>query len=64
MVQLRLKLRRLNLLSTNIKMKQPPNYDELKRSANRMSNWRERLEAIEELGLWKHKRVIDVLTHR
>ena len=42
----------------------PPNYDELKKSANRTSNWRERLDAIEELGQWKHKRTIDVLVHR
>lgn len=54
----------MNLMSTNIKSEQPPNYDELKKSANRMSDWRKRLEAIEELGLWKHKRVIDVLTRR
>ena len=42
----------------------PPNYVELKKAANRTSNWRERLEAIEELGQWKHKQTIDVLTHR
>ncbi len=28
----------------------PANYEELKKSANRKSNWRERLDAIEELG--------------
>lgn len=42
----------------------PPNYDELKKSANRTSNWRERFDAIEELGKWKHKRTIDVLVNR
>jgi len=42
----------------------PENYEELKRSANRTSDWRERLAAIEELGKWKHKKIIDVLTHR
>ena len=47
-----------------IKNELPPNYEELKKSANRNSNWKERLEAIEELGQWKHKRTIDVLTHR
>lgn len=47
-----------------IKDELPPNYEELKRSANRNSNWRERLEAVEALGQWNHKKVIDVLTHR
>lgn len=41
----------------------PANYEELKKSANRKSNWRERLDAIEELGQSKNKQVIDVLTH-
>ena len=44
--------------------KLPDNYLDLKKSANRMSNWRERLEAVNELGHWKHKQTIDVLTHR
>ncbi|WP_424766971.1 HEAT repeat domain-containing protein [Paenibacillus sp. sgz302251] len=42
----------------------PANYEELKICANRTSNWRERLDAVEELGQWKHKKTIDVLTHR
>ncbi|NOU91755.1 HEAT repeat domain-containing protein [Paenibacillus sp. LMG 31456] len=42
----------------------PPNYEELKKSANRSSNWRERLDAVEELGEWKNKQVIDLLTTR
>ncbi|WP_230162062.1 HEAT repeat domain-containing protein, partial [Peribacillus simplex] len=41
----------------------PANYEELKKSANRKSNWRERLDAIEELGQSKSKQVIDILTH-
>ncbi|MFJ7754551.1 HEAT repeat domain-containing protein [Peribacillus muralis] len=41
----------------------PENYEELKKSANRKSNWRERLDAIEELGQWKNQQVIDILTH-
>ena len=45
----------------SIKNELPPNYEELKKAINRTSNWRERLDAIEELGQWKHKRVIDVL---
>lgn len=42
----------------------PPNYEQLKISANRTSNWRERLAAVEELGQWNSKQTIDVLTHR
>ncbi|MBO0998608.1 HEAT repeat domain-containing protein [Bacillus sp. SD075] len=41
----------------------PANYEELKKSANRKSNWRERLDAVEELGQSKNKQVIDILTH-
>ncbi|MFJ7509236.1 HEAT repeat domain-containing protein [Peribacillus simplex] len=41
----------------------PANYEELKKSANRKSNWRDRLDAIEELGQSKSKQVIDILTH-
>lgn len=42
----------------------PPNYVQLKTAANRTSNWRERLAAVEELGQWKHAKIIDVLKHR
>lgn len=42
----------------------PPNYEELKRSANRTSNWRERVDAVEELGRWQHSKTIDILKHR
>lgn len=42
----------------------PPNYAELRTASNRTSNWRERLNAVEELGGWKHEQVIDILTHR
>lgn len=42
----------------------PPNYNELKTAANRTSSWRERLEAVEELGQWQTKQTIDILTHR
>ncbi|GGG01542.1 HEAT repeat domain-containing protein [Paenibacillus abyssi] len=45
-----------------IKNELPPNYEELKKSANRTSDWRERLAAVEELGNWNHKQTIDVLT--
>jgi hypothetical protein len=39
----------------------PENYEELKKQANRTSNWRERLDAVEELGHWKSKQIIDIL---
>jgi hypothetical protein len=42
----------------------PPNYEQLKISANRTSNWRERLDAVEEIGQWNNKQTIDVLMHR
>ena len=41
----------------------PENYEELKKQASRTSNWRDRLDAVEELGQWQNKQVIDVLTH-
>ena len=40
----------------------PENYEELKKQATRTSSWRDRLDAIEELGQWKDKKVIDLLT--
>ena len=39
----------------------PENYEELKKQASRTSNWRERLDAVEELGNWKNKHVVDIL---
>ncbi|MEK5467914.1 HEAT repeat domain-containing protein [Paenibacillus sp. FSL P2-0089] len=39
----------------------PENYDELKRAAGRSADWRARLEAVEELGRYKHKQIIDIL---
>ena len=39
----------------------PENYEELKKQANRTSNWRERLDAVEELGHWKNKQIIGIL---
>ena len=42
----------------------PSNYEELKKSMNRTSNWRERLDAVEELGQWKNKQTINLLTYR
>jgi len=51
-------------LTNGIKNEMPPNYDELRKAVNRASNWRLRLDTIEELGQWKHKRTIDILLHR
>ena len=52
-------------MGTNeVNIELPSNYEQLKISANRTSNWRERLDAVEELGQWKNKQTIDVLTHR
>ena len=48
----------------NIKEKSilPENYEELKKQANRTSSWRDRLDAIDDLGQWKNEQVIDILT--
>ncbi len=51
-------------MTNEIKNEMPPNYDELRKAVNRASNWRLRLDTIEELGQWKHKRTIDILLHR
>lgn len=40
----------------------PENYAELKKQANRTSSWRDRLDAVEELGHWKNQQIIDILT--
>ncbi|MEW9702054.1 HEAT repeat domain-containing protein [Paenibacillus sp. SI8] len=47
-----------------IKSDLPANYEELKKSLNRASNWRERLAAVEELGQWNHDQIINLLKHR
>ncbi|MFC3803935.1 HEAT repeat domain-containing protein [Cohnella sp. GCM10012308] len=47
-----------------VKNELPPNYEELKGAANRTSSWRERLNAVEELGQWNTPKTIDVLKHR
>lgn len=41
----------------------PVNFNELKKSVNRASNWRERLDAVEELGKWKSRETIELLKH-
>ncbi|WP_429371122.1 HEAT repeat domain-containing protein [Paenibacillus sp. DS2015] len=40
-----------------------PTYEDLKKSANRSSDWKVRLNAVEELAKLDNKQVIDVLTH-
>ncbi|MFE8700765.1 HEAT repeat domain-containing protein [Cytobacillus sp. FJAT-54145] len=42
----------------------PDNFDELKKSLNRASNWRERLDTIDKLGAWKSKEAIELLKYR
>ncbi|WP_332692786.1 HEAT repeat domain-containing protein [Halalkalibacter lacteus] len=41
----------------------PANLNELKKSINRTSSWRERLDAVEELGQWKSRETIELLKH-
>ncbi|WP_372459076.1 HEAT repeat domain-containing protein [Alkalihalobacillus deserti] len=41
----------------------PANFNELKKSINRTSNWRERLDAIEDLGHWKSRETVELLKH-
>jgi hypothetical protein len=41
----------------------PSNFEQLKVSVNRTSNWKERLAAVQELGQWKNKQTIHLLTH-
>jgi hypothetical protein len=50
------------LKNIEAKSELPENYEELKKQASRTSNWRERLDAVEELGQWKNQKIIDILT--
>jgi hypothetical protein len=52
------------LENQKIKEGLPSNYEELKKAANRTSNWRERLNAVDELGKWNSKQTIYILKHR
>lgn len=45
-----------------VELESAPSFEELKKSANRSSNWRERLHAVEELGKLHNKQSIDILT--
>lgn len=49
---------------TVVKKNLPDNFDELKKSLNRASNWRERLDTIDKLGAWKSKEAIELLKYR
>jgi len=49
------------LTKNEIKNELPPNFKELKKSADRTSNWRERMDAVEELGQWKNDQTIKLL---
>lgn len=51
---------RKNEARTNL----PENFNELKKSINRTSSWRDRLDAIEELGRWKSEETIALLMQR
>jgi hypothetical protein len=53
-----------HLKNQTVKSELPANYEELKKAANRTSNWRVRLDAVEELGQWKNNQTTDVLIHR
>jgi hypothetical protein len=52
------------LSKNEIRTDLPENFNELKKSIHRTSNWRERLDAIEELGRWKSKETIGLLQQR
>jgi hypothetical protein len=54
--------RSLNQLNIELTNEIPPNFEELKKSASRTSNWRERLAAVEELGQYNDQQTINILT--
>ncbi|TQR18281.1 HEAT repeat domain-containing protein [Psychrobacillus soli] len=47
-----------------VKNELPENYEELKKAANRTSNWKARYDAVEELGKYNTSQVIDILNSR
>lgn len=58
-------IKEIGLLNNKVeKSELPENYEELKKAASRTSSWRDRLDAIDELGQWKSKQTIDILTAR
>lgn len=59
-INYRRRVKRLKKAESNSTL--PENFEELKKQASRTSNWRERLDAVEELGKWKNQHIIDILT--
>ncbi|AFH65730.1 HEAT repeat domain-containing protein [Paenibacillus caseinilyticus] len=57
------RLSHLLLYTQEVQYELPENYDELKKAANRTSNWRERLAAVKELGKYNTDQTINVLKH-
>ncbi|WP_046179809.1 hypothetical protein [Domibacillus tundrae] len=49
------------MTNKEVKSEVPPNFKELKKSADRKSNWRGRLDAVEELGQSKSEPTIKLL---
>jgi hypothetical protein len=49
-------------VSNEVVMESGPNMEQLKKAVNRTSDWRERLNAVEELGQLDDKQSIDILT--
>ncbi|WML44691.1 HEAT repeat domain-containing protein [Neobacillus sp. PS3-40] len=47
-----------------VKNNVPENLEELKKAASRTSSWRDRIDAIDELGQWKSKQTIEILKTR
>ncbi|WP_028558788.1 HEAT repeat domain-containing protein [Paenibacillus pinihumi] len=39
-------------------------YEQLKAAANRKSSWRDRLDAVEQLGKWNNEQAIELLANR
>jgi hypothetical protein len=52
-----------SLSNHKVKTEVPENLNELKKSVNRTANWRERLDAVEELGQYKSRETIELLNH-
>jgi hypothetical protein len=52
------------LNNKEVKSELPENYEELKKAASRTSSWRDRLDAIDELGQWKSSKTIEILKAR
>lgn len=49
------------MTNKEVKSEMPPNFKELKKEADRTSNWRGSMDAVEELGQWKNDQTIKLL---